>query len=730
MDCSPKPRYYRYLLAFTFAIDEINSNSDILPNVTLGYHTTDSCTHADKAVESVLHILSGPAYLVPNYSCQDHDNLVGVIGDHSSETSLHIAEILNIYGYGQVSRHTDLAFEDMGELSDPMSKSLDSRLRKSWNSSLVNLKPAMAATVVARNMEYWLTQIRAHIEAGTPKEMILTSFPMLLKGVAHIADALAESVRMSSRSAALTNSARKALWLKTWQGDSASKVKLCGIPLTGDLSFRPGLEAILDQTADKKKAFAIERKYEEKTKRKSHPQRKFEAPKPDQQKKPSGKFRFILNLKPLNVSVTYRRFQMDYSVKAFLPSNCFMALIDLKDAYLHIPVAEGYQKFLRAVVPGSTGDKRYPRKIGMALEPAEIQLSSIPIGHLLGLRVGFNKAEGLPSLREDPEGGQGNVIAPGQPSGLYKGSCHKCPEDQWPNDHNKCVMKSMEYLSYNNDTMALLVSILSAMCFLKTTIIFAIFIIFQDSPIVRGNNKNLSLILLVSIMLSFLCVFLFLGHPVCVSCMLRQTSFGIIFTVAISSLLAKTIMVYSAFKATKPRSSWRKLIGVKRSYCLVLICLAIQIIINVIWLLISPPFPESNVYLYVDKIIIQCNEGSMVAFSILLGYMGLLSVISFFVAFLARNLPDSFNEAKYITFSMLVFCSVWVAFIPAYMSSTGKNTVLVEIFAILCSSAGILVCIFIPKCYIILVRPDLNSRTNLRLKTHSRHIDSSLNQYN
>lgn len=134
--------------------------------------------------------------------------------------------------FSQVTRQTALAFEDMGSLSDPMDKRIDSLLKKTWDSSLGNLKPAMAMTVVARNMEYWLTQIKAHIEAGTPKETILSSFPTLLKGVAYMADASAESVRMSARSSALANSARRALWLKTWQGDTGSKSKLCGIPLT------------------------------------------------------------------------------------------------------------------------------------------------------------------------------------------------------------------------------------------------------------------------------------------------------------------------------------------------------------------------------------------------------------------------------------------------------------------------------------------------------------------
>ncbi|CAJ0950453.1 unnamed protein product [Ranitomeya imitator] len=97
----PLPSYYRYVLALIFAIDEINNKPDILPNVTLGYHVTDSCNSVNKAVESVLKILSGPGDIIPNYSCADNYKLAGIIGDQSSKTSLQISNILNIYGYLQ-----------------------------------------------------------------------------------------------------------------------------------------------------------------------------------------------------------------------------------------------------------------------------------------------------------------------------------------------------------------------------------------------------------------------------------------------------------------------------------------------------------------------------------------------------------------------------------------------------------------------------------------------------
>ncbi|OCT66448.1 hypothetical protein XELAEV_18042697mg, partial [Xenopus laevis] len=189
---------------------------------------------------------------------------------------------------------------------------------------------------------------------------------------------------------------------------------------------------------------------------------------------------------------------------------------------------------------------------------------------------------------------EGEILNPNDNS-----ECFKCPEDKWPNSRKEeCLLKPIKFLSYE-ETLGSSLACISIVFCLLTFSVFCLFIVKQETPIVKANNRELSYLLLISLMFGFLCSLAFIGRPNKLMCMIRQVMFAVIFSLCISAILAKTITVIIIFSATNPNSKINKL---------------------------------------------------------------------------------------------------------------GKETVAVEIFAILSSSAGLLVCIFLPKCYIILLHPELNSK--------------------
>uniref|UniRef100_A0A3B4YNS8 Olfactory receptor C family, r1 n=1 Tax=Seriola lalandi dorsalis TaxID=1841481 RepID=A0A3B4YNS8_SERLL len=293
-------------------------------------------------------------------------------------------------------------------------------------------------------------------------------------------------------------------------------------------------------------------------------------------------------------------------------------------------------------------------------------------------------------------------------------SALRCPSEFWSNaERTACIPRQLDFLSFN-ETLGITLTTVAVSGATVTTAVFVVFLYYRQTPMVRANNSELSFLLLLSLKLCFLCSLVFIGRPSVWACRFQQAAFGISFVLCVSCLKVKTIVVLAAFRSARPGGeALMKWFGPGQQRGSVCLFTCIQVFICIIWLSLSPPVPQPDFEIPGLKVTLKCAMASVVGFSLVLGYIGLLACTSLLLAFLARKLPDNFNEAKLITFSMLIFCAVWVAFVPAYVSSPGKYAVAVEIFAILASSYGLLFCIFAPKCFIILLRPEKNTKKHL-----------------
>ncbi|XP_008689399.1 G-protein coupled receptor family C group 6 member A isoform X2 [Ursus maritimus] len=322
--------------------------------------------------------------------------------------------------------------------------------------------------------------------------------------------------------------------------------------------------------------------------------------------------------------------------------------------------------------------------------------------------------------------------------------CVNCPENHYSNqtdmDHcllcnnethwapvrsTRCFEKEVEYLNWN-DSLAIL---LLALSLLGIMFVLAIGIIFTrnlDTPIVKSSGGLLvCYVILLCHFLNFASTGFFIGEPQDFTCKTRQTLFGVSFTLCISCILMKSLKILLAFSFDPKLQNFLK--GLYKPIPIIFTCTGIQVVICTIWLIFAAPAVEENVSLP-RVIILECEEGSVLAFGTMLGYIAILAFICFIFAFKGRKLPEHYNEAKFITFGLLIYFIAWVVFIPVYATTFGKYLPAVEIIVILISNYGILCCTFFPKCYVILCKQETNTKSAFlkMIYSYSSHAASSL----
>ncbi|XP_071105255.1 uncharacterized protein [Haliotis cracherodii] len=84
--------------AVAFAVREVNSREDILPNVTLGFTMMDDCSKDTTALVRALHLIqnNGASNISIKTQLQPI-NVIGVIGSESSKNSVQIADLLSLF---------------------------------------------------------------------------------------------------------------------------------------------------------------------------------------------------------------------------------------------------------------------------------------------------------------------------------------------------------------------------------------------------------------------------------------------------------------------------------------------------------------------------------------------------------------------------------------------------------------------------------------------------------
>ncbi|KAM4675880.1 extracellular calcium-sensing receptor-like [Discoglossus pictus] len=770
-------RSFRWVLAFMFAVEEQNGMPGALPNLTLRAGVLDSCSATEGSLKGTAWLISGDPGGPMNYQCGGPPHrLAAILGDAGAESVLNMAHVTNLYRYSQISYFTpppELSNSQLFPSSLSVAPALSSQAKGlvrllltfgwSWVGVLSQEGDVSTVGKAFRNelhgygicLAFWenipsspaeVARISSVIRHSTANIVVVFSLEAYLNPV--LVD-LAQTKENKSR-----------VWLSTeaWSTSPRLVNPFLSRFLKGSLGLvlrngaAPGFKEFVFGLRPSQfnndpflrefweEAFGC--KWEDP--KNTHPMTSsnptvtsMHAFYPSSSLRLEDPARLQIFSDIGDLRVTYNVYKAVKMVARALRDMAETGSVDM-----HHFESWQFLHYLRKVrLKGNVGDELYFDSLGNAPAVYDIiNWQEKPSGATSWELVGSYQS-GAPPGPPDPSAQIVVSLVSGKHSAngnrtaaliaypvhqekspirlVDSNNCFICSDDQWPNAaHDQCLPKAVELLSFS-EPLGISLGTTSAVSSFLPVVVLILFLRNRDTPLVRANNRALSFILLAALAMSFLCPLLLIAPPSPHVCLVRQAAFGVIFTLCISCILAKTLIVVIAFRANKPGGCAKVLMGPQWPILIALSCTILQFVLCFFWIILSPPFPQQDGKSRLGILVLQCNEG--LGFWFMLGYLGLLSAICFVVAFLARKLPGAFNEATHITFSMLVFLSVWVSFVPAYLSIHGKLAVATEIFAIISSSAGLLLCIFSPKCYIILLRPQLNTRASV-----SGHQESKL----
>uniref|UniRef100_A0A3P8UK58 Vomeronasal 2, receptor 1 n=1 Tax=Cynoglossus semilaevis TaxID=244447 RepID=A0A3P8UK58_CYNSE len=770
-------RTFRWTQTMLFAINEINNNKELLPDTDLGYVIYDSCFTISKAVEGTLTYLTGQDEAVPNYRCGDGPPLAALVGPGGTDLAIATARILGLYHFPQVSYSSTCSFLSTKYQFPTFLRTIPNDVHQSaaMAQMVLHFGWTWVGTIAADDDygKYGIKDFKEQVEeAGVcisfsetlPKtespEDIQRIVDTVIESTAKIIVVFSSDVDFSPLLLELLrHNVTNRTWIasEAWITSALINQPEVGSLLGGTLGFGvkkadiPDLqrhlldldpydddlteefwETAFDCTLDPVRAMRSKQRGANGTRTEREAAVKF-CSGTESLSKLNNTYSDVSQLR-----ITYSVYKAVYAVANALHNleHC----VDGQGPFKGKSCADisrfepwqlmYYMKHARFTVPHTNEEIYFDD--GEAQGYYDIinwQVNSG--GEVSFVTVGQYNGSAAPQDRMTIANGQTRLYCancqPGTRKGIRQGEpvccfdcipcadgeisnstnareCVLCGEDDWSNEaHDTCIPKIIEFLSYAEALGITLIALSAAGALVTITVVFFLHI---NTPMVKANDALLSFSLIFSLVVTFLSSIVFLGEPQEWNCMTSQVGLALGFAIALSSIMGG----WSHPQRTSPPPGTR---------------VDTTAILCTVWLIVFPPHPFKNTKTQVDYIYLQCARGSDVLMCIVFGYDVLLAFVAFVLSFLARKLEDNAREGKSLTFSLLVFFIVWIAFVPAYLSTVGKFMVAVQIFAILASSLGMLICIFLPKCYVILVKAERNTEETMKPRPKPRDGSST-----
>ncbi|XP_030634149.1 LOW QUALITY PROTEIN: taste receptor type 1 member 3 [Chanos chanos] len=289
--------------------------------------------------------------------------------------------------------------------------------------------------------------------------------------------------------------------------------------------------------------------------------------------------------------------------------------------------------------------------------------------------------------------------------------CTPCPRGQWSvHLSTNCTHPTFEYLSWSSYKSLGLVLVGAVLLMCQATV-GILFFRHRGTPLVNASGGSLSGLSLLSLMGGCASLVLFLGRPNDLVCRLQLPLNAIFPTVALSTILAISLQIVCVTEFPERVPAHLENLRGAGSWMVVLTCCGVQAGLSGWYVHEGPSLSQylSNLEVNFVRRFLCCPVQPILNFGLMLGFNGVLSLISFMCTFMAPKPARQYNLARDITISTLAYCLVWVVFIPVYTGLDDEMKAISHMTVSLLSNMALMAAYFFPKCLLLIKHPEFNT---------------------
>ncbi|XP_010575702.1 PREDICTED: taste receptor type 1 member 3 [Haliaeetus leucocephalus] len=288
-------------------------------------------------------------------------------------------------------------------------------------------------------------------------------------------------------------------------------------------------------------------------------------------------------------------------------------------------------------------------------------------------------------------------------------TCTPCLKHQWsPVRSTQCYDRNERYLFWNEPLTIALLTLMSVTISL-TCLTAVLFLKNLETPLVQASGGKLNLFALFTLTLLCLSCCLYIGKPSNNLCMSQQVVYALCLNGCFSTFFIKSLEITLVTEFPRCAPTFLYWVTQRRAWLLVALCLLTECLFCFCYLHLGPDCLVSDYKSLPTEVLLVCNTESWFAFALVHGYNGFLAFVCFLCTFMVQTSGKKYNIARGITFAILIYFIIWIFFVATFVTLKTVLRSVTQIGTILSTSLGILGTYYIPKCYIILLKPDLNT---------------------